>query len=215
MRLTKRDNEILDLLVHRTRLLSVRQVADHFFPGQRFSIRNAQSRLKELANGGYVTLQETLARTPCEIVAPVLTFTPGDSTPDFGPLAWQFQQRWIKAEIVPIEVAYATKKTKRERDGSVGGRLPRASELSHDVILAEVCLLYLSKHPHLAANWVPEDQLREELRGEATRGAIPDAIIRSRPDAPPELSIEVAGAYRREKLSLWHQSNSQRPYEIW
>ena len=215
LRLTARDMEILHCLTERCRVFSIPQLERTWWQGQTNGALNARARMEKLEAKGYVELREKLVREELMLSGPEITFSPGDPLPEFGTFSWQCRKRWENREIIPTELVWATEKTKKELNGSVGGRPPRSSEVSHDLMLSKVFLWYREHEPEIASNWVHEDKLRTELGHDAARGEFPDALIRTSEDTPPILAIELAGAYRKEKLLAWHAANCHTPYAIW
>jgi hypothetical protein len=96
--------------------------------------------------------------------------------------------------------------------GGSGGRWPRPSEVSHDIAVAELYLLWLVASPTLAATWVSEAELRRRGFGDKTR--LPDAMIDR---DGTETVIEIGGSYSAAKLKEFHDwcGSEGLPYEIW
>ena len=82
-------------------------------------------------------------------------------------------------------------------------------------MLSSILAWYQEHHPELATHWVHEDELREVAYKNGKRGEVPDALIWPDWTVPPVLTIECAGAYRKEKLLEFHNANSSTPYVIW
>ena len=213
-RLTHRDREVLEVLSHRTRLLTEQQIARTWWSDQRHGLRNCRARMKELTSGGYVDSLNVLAREEMPLREPLVTWSPELAEPDFGKLAWALKRRWEQARTVPTRVVHATRRTKQEHNGSVGGRQPRSAEVSHDIHVGTVFLNYRKHASPLAENWIHEDQLREEYGGKMSTSEICDAMIR-KPGEAPSLIVEVGGSYRAEKLQAFANTWSHLPYVIW
>ncbi|MDC0936419.1 hypothetical protein OAS39_09035 [Pirellulales bacterium] len=172
--------------------------------------------MRTLANAGYLVMESRLAREELNLTAPTITFSPGDELPDFGAAAWKFTTRSKHLGAIPTDIIWATRRTKEELDGPIGGRPPRQSEISHDIGVARILLHYLEHKPEHAAHWQHEDHLRQLYGNTIERGELPDAVIRPEPNGPPILAIEQAGSgYRDYKLVKWHQANCNTNYEIW
>ena len=96
--------------------------------------------------------------------------------------------------------------------GSRSGHLVREIERSHDLLLAEVYLLYREQLPELAATWVGEDALPVAQRGVKN----PDAFLFDDSHQPRRV-IESAGAYSQKQVETFHRycTDARLPYELW
>ena len=88
--LTQRDECILKCLVMCVRILSLRQMAVHWWNGE---MANARRRMKQLAEVRLVAAIEVLARPISSLDGPVTCWWPGSPEPDFGALSYLFQNR--------------------------------------------------------------------------------------------------------------------------
>jgi hypothetical protein len=167
--------------------------------------------LRKLEVAGLVEFGFVLARPLPKLLAPVLTWAPGDETPDFAPIAYYLKERFTNP-VVSTAVVIATQSA-ASRFGGQPGRLPRRSEVTHDLGLAGVFLSLLECSPERAGRWVAEAELVKGRRPGPRK--VPDALIRSRRGTA--LVIEFGGAYSKEKLLEFHEDcrTRERGYELW
>ena len=208
--MTERDDEILDTLTRRIRMLSVAQVAATWWPESIRSVEQAKVRLRELERLGDLRLLNVLARPEPALESPVVTWKPGTAEPEFGPVAYRLRSRWTspaRRRLAVIATAQAG-----IRFAGKGGRAPRASEATHDLCLAAIYLRMRSTDPHRGRQWVSEAMLYE--RGEGRGDRLPDAAIVSRRG---KTVIEFGGAYPPTKVADFHRFCSERGwgYELW
>ena len=123
--------------------------------------------------------------------APVFTWKPGEAEPDTWPLSKQIRSRWNRSESV-VEVLQATERAGRIF-GSRSGHNTRDIERRHDLLLAEVFMLYRHRLPQLAACWVGEDAMPIAERGVKN----PDAFLLDDENQPRRV-IESAGSYSQK-----------------
>lgn len=212
--LTERDRDILDALTCRVRVLSLEQVARAWWPGASRSA--AEERLSRLSAAGLVEARRFAARPETELVAPLATWQPGRSTPDFATVSYRAKSRWSEPPVMTACVI-ATERS-GNRFGGRGGRFPRATERTHDLHLAQVYLRMRVLNPSRARTWLREDLVaksRSEDEETAAAGEkLPDAIVR---DGQHDTAIEFAGAYAREKLREFHLycERTSLAYELW
>ena len=210
LRRIDRKEELLQALTRHVRVLTLEQVARTWWSHTKRPKNNAQKRLRKLEEEGLVECFTMLARPEIELSGPVFRWSPGDPEPDFGPIAYRLQRRW-KGPFVPTQAVIATRKAKRDYAGSNGGRMPRDSETTHDIHLAQVYLRLRKEQPELLEGWVSEAQQYAEGGGKNAR--LPDVIIRE--SGNPRLLIEFAGAYSKQKLQAFHVEAEHLPYQLW
>lgn len=211
--ITSRDNEILDALTLRVRVLTVEQITRTWWSGLRHGRRAAVRRLEVLELAGSIHTFDMLAHPELSLESPIGHWRPGAPTPDFDELAYRLGKRWALPPIRHTAVI-ATRKSGRLY-GGWGGRHPRPTERTHDLHMAAVFLRKRMLEPAIAGNWISEEKLRERGKGARTREKLhlPDAIV----TRPRRTAIEFGGAYRVEKLRSFH-TYCQRiglSYEIW
>ncbi len=208
--LTERDREILDTLVRRVRVLSIRQIATHWWPGRESGRRLASRRLAKLESAGWVECYRLMARPELALDGPLVVWAMGQPMPNFDALAYQLRSRW-KEPAENTEVVVATAHAGRLL-GGYGGRRPRPSEATHDLHMASIYLKVCRKNAMLASTWLSEEFLARQRP--KRRGKVPDAMV-SHNHHP--LIIEFGGAYAAPKLREFHDycASQNWPYEIW
>lgn len=208
--LSPRDREILDTLTNRVRVLSVAQVAAFWFAGAADAGRAAGRRLRALADRRLIEPFNMPARpTPCP-AQPLTCWRPGEAEPDFGGLSRTLAQRWTEpAKQTACVIATAAAGTWL---GGHGGRRPRRSEISHDLLLGQIYLDWRRTHPDLIASWLSEARLRRLGFGDEAR--LPDALV---DHAGERCVVEVGGEYSPPKLAEFHEFCASRglSYGLW
>lgn len=210
LNLSQRDDEVLDALTLRVRVMSIHQIARCWFGNLRNPVRQAARRVSTLAQAGLVEQATMPARPELALDRPLVTWMPGDLEPEFERLATILDARW-KEPATPAEIVIATRKAGNFRGGG-GGRWPRRSEVSHDLTLAGLYLAWRRGRRSRDAEWISEARLRHEGFGDEDR--LPDAMIQ---EAGRRRAIELAGAYGAAKLRDFHRFCAERelPYELW
>lgn len=209
--LTTRDEEILDTLTLRVRYLSLAQLARTWWAETTDPLANATLRVRHLEQAGFLIRFTAMARPEFPLTRPVITWQPHDPAPDLGAASYQLQSRWKEsARATPAVIATASA---GHRMGGWGGRFPRQSEQSHDLMMGALYLQYrqLLSPAIITAQWISEEGLRQQKQaGEK----LPDAILRT---PLGDRVIEFGGAYSREKLRLFHDYCREKalPYELW
>lgn len=206
--LAGRDLEILEVLSRRVRMLSLDQVARTWWGSTRNATTNATRRLAVLERRGLLRRMPAMVHELPGLEEPLLTWRPGDRTPDLPAIAYRLERRW-SSPLRPVALVAATREVGSWLGGG-GGRKPRESELSHDLGLAALYLRFRGREPGRAASWVPEDLFDP---GEL-EGFVPDAVVR---EEDRLTLIEFAGTYKKERLQKLHASceRTSLPYELW
>jgi len=210
--LTRRDEEILQSLSVRVRLLTLKQIAGHWWCGNKRATDDARRRLAHLVTVGYLTRPRVLAAPLPDLSHPILRWSPGQPEPDAGAIAWQLQSRWTQGprlEFVYLATAAAT----RIFGGKARGYLKQEFHATHDLGVSQMYLDLRSRSPKLAETWIGEDILAPYRR----RQKLPDAILATRPDAQPLVVLEFGGAYDKRRVQAFHNDCRDRglPYELW
>jgi len=207
--LCDRDREILVALTQKVRVLAFRQIAEHWFGGDR---ANARRRLRILAAAGLVTRATVMARPLPVLLTPVATWKPGESTPDAGGVSHRLKSRWRNRPTRGCRVILATTRSGQLLGCRTSGELTRATQSSHDLGVAAVWLRFDRTDPDRASAWRGEDVLAHTRRGEKC----PDAFL---VDARGEVRavIEFGGDYGPERVRAFQLDcvDRQLPYEIW
>ncbi|MBI1349406.1 hypothetical protein GC163_24330 [bacterium] len=211
--MTERDIEIIDALTLRVRMLTIEQVARTWWEEAKTSTALAARRLKQLEEAGKVHLFSLLAHPEIPLLHPVLAWQPRDPEPDFHGLAYCLKIRWTE-NVITQQAVVATAEAGRE-NGGWGGRMPRATEQTHDLHLAAVYLTKRRENPEAASFWESEElvRLKLKLKGKLAGDRLPDAII----SRPKRTAIEFAGRYVPAKLQAFHDycSGTGLRYELW
>jgi len=208
--LTDRDQQVIQTLTHRVRVLTLDQIARTWFPDGDHPRSNASRRMGVLERTGLLARATILARPELVADVPVLRWFPGHAAPPFEKLAYGLVSRWTQP-AVPTAIFMATRSA-GIRSGGFGGRRPRRSEATHDVCLAGVYLRLLEIEPLVAQTWVAESKLRH--RGFGENAMLPDAMMER---GGRSIVVEFGGAYSAAKLKLFHEFCKGRdlPYELW
>lgn len=208
--LTTRDTEILSTLTKRVRILSEPQIAQRWWTSSTNARSSARRSLKRLIDTGLLETGVGLSHPLIPLASPVVAWTPGSPVPDAEQSAYRLQSRW---SLPPVSTRWfsATRRA-GSLTGGFGGRTPRASELTHDIHLAELYMRLEGQHPPLAATWTSETELY--MLGMGRNGRLPDAMVR---EGESWRVIEFGGAYSSDKVRAFHEfcSDCGLGYEIW
>lgn len=210
--LTPRDDEILDALSLRVRMLSLPQIARNWWSGAEHPQSAARDRLDRLVHHGWLSRTRALARQLSPFAAPQVVWSSGRWVPEFGPIAWRLRQRWSGPASI-VTVYLATSRTARRFGGRRRDHIARPFQMAHDLGTAEMFLAVRRQRPQLVSRWIDEDRLAPFRRGQK----LPDAVIAAAPSAPIELVLEFGAGYSKRRLAAFHRDNEARglPYEIW
>lgn len=208
--LTARDHDLLDVLTQRVRVLSIQQIGEEWFAGSKHPLTNAKRRVTILETRRLVECFSMVARPLGDLNGPIRCWRPGQPLPDFGQLSHQVCRRW-SAPATPMRCVIATRAAGVWLGGS-GGRRPRRSEISHDLVLASVYFAWRRCAGNDAASWLSEARLRRLGFGDEAR--LPDAMIETN---GRRTVIEVGGVYTAVKLREFHDFCAGRrlAYELW
>lgn len=210
LRLTTRDEGILDTLTQRVRVLSIGQIVRTWWPEQRRGEESAASRLQALADAGFIMRIVEWAHPELSLDAPALIWRPGEEVPNLGQVSYRLRSRWTGAPRATT--AFIATRLAGSTFGGNGGRRPRPSEMTHDLHLAAVFLRLLSKQPRTAQSWISE--AAQYAKGAGRHERLPDALVRDRNGTTV---IEFGGAYSKRKLMEFHEFCVERSlsYELW
>ena len=206
--LTDRDHDLLEALLIRVRLFSLRQIATAWWQGE---IPNARRRLRQLAANNLLTRVTVPAKPLPNLERPVAIWRPGQSPPRFGQVAYELKKRWTR----PVRHCAAWVATPRAANllGGIGQERPKnPSQSSHDLGVAAVWLRVRQASPAWADAWQGEDLWAEVRRGQK----LPDAFIVGR-DGEPVSVVEFGGSYDATRVKAFHEDCDDRdlPYQIW
>lgn len=212
MQITDRDRAILLALTHKVRLLSLPQIARTWWNETEAGLTNTRKRLNLLAAGPtpLVRKLQVNAHPELDLVEPLFIWSPGEPDPHFGALSYRLKSRWKDAPK-PTTVFIATQSAVRQF-GGWGGKLKRPLQVTHDLHLSQIYLLYLKQRPLEVEHWVSEEHLAPERRHQK----LPDAELRT-PQGHTTRVIEFAGAYDAQHVKRVHEDCLKRslPYELW
>ncbi|MBA5868075.1 MAG: hypothetical protein GDA67_15390 [Nitrospira sp. CR1.3] len=209
IQLTARDVIILDAITHRVKLLSLPQIARTWWKGSR-AIMQARKRIRQLALAGYLERLQLFTNQEVMLLAPLATWHSGMAVPDFSTIVRLTRTRW-ELPIRSTACVVATSVSAVRTGGSY--RIPRNSEATHDLHVAQVYLHKLRQAPRYAEKWSGEMELL--TRDIAPCDKVPDALIRQ---AGRCTAVEVVGeSYSVTKLMAFHEFCSRRSftYELW
>jgi hypothetical protein len=212
VKLTQRDQDIVQALASQVRVLSLEQIANHWWPNSKSKEELARKRLAILVDAGFLSSWRLTAAPLPDIVEPVLTWRPGLCEPDLGSAAWTLQSRWKEAAR-PQRCFLATRNASGLFGGRASGHPKKEFQVSHDLGVAAMYLRIRLTRPQLITKWIGEDVLAPYRKGQK----LPDAVIATSPQTPPQLVLEFGGAYDKKRLVSFHQDCQQRllPYEVW
>lgn len=209
--ITGRDHELLQALTQKVRLLSLRQIAEHWFGGD---VANARRRLRQLVAAGLLHRINIAVRPTPPLPGPVVVWQFGKPTPDFGRAAWQIETRWHHRPVRLCATFIATAKTSNAFGGKSRGELKHPLQATHDLGVAAVWLRLQAEQPEVAAAWRSEDLLAHTRRAHGDK--VPDAFI---VDSSGEVVavIEFGGGYDADRIRDFHADCSRRrlPYQLW
>lgn len=208
--LTDRDTEILSVLTRRVRVLSDAQIAREWWTGASDPIAAARKSLRRLVNAGLLAHGTGMVHPILPLDAAICIWSPEQPPPDAEKVSYRLKSRWTG---VPVASRwFSASDSAASLMGGFGGRVPRPSELTHDIHMAELFLKLQRSEPQTAQTWASESELYSVGLGRNQR--LPDAMVR---DAVGWRVIEFGGQYAPPKLRDFHdfcQARSLR-YEIW
>lgn len=209
LRYQRRDQELIEALTHKVRLFSLRQIAGAWWAGD---LANTRRRLRQLTAAGLLERVTVSARTLPAIDVPLCSWEPGRRQPEFGPIAYQLQQRWQGRAVRPTTAFLASQHAAQLYGSRSRGELKNASQATHDLGVSAVWLQLRQQAEAWARAWLGEDQMAETRRGEK----IPDAFIVDAADRTVAV-VEFGGRYDTQRLQTFHEDCATRklPYQIW
>lgn len=182
----------------------VRVVGDYQLPG--ITSQRVRSVMRRLEDRGLLSLRMVMALPELPLKGPVFCWWPGAPAPHAERIAWQLSSRWT-GQPRRVLIATATEKACQELGGSLGGRLLRRTEVTHDLHVTALYLKLCREQPNQAELWRHED-----ASGSARQPGdlVPDAMVGA-------TALEFGGCYRAAKLRRIHRGHAAagRPYEIW
>lgn len=206
----ERSRDILAILAHRIRVLTLDQAARTWWDGTAAPTTNARRGLGRLVSAGYLDTFTVVARPELPLSTPLATWEPTQHPPAFGSVAYRLQLRWNEAPR-PTRVYVATKRAAKVV-GGYGGPLRHPMQVSHDIHVTTVFLYLRTTNPSAAAEWIPEQKLAPLRRHQK----LPDAALGRDPETLRRV-IEFGNGYDADRLRAFHDDCEQRslPYEVW
>lgn len=211
MILSTRDLDVLAVLSFHVRVLTLSQIAATWWRATSVGEKNAGRRLAQLRTTLWLQRERLWAQPFLPLHAPVHCWDLGDAEPHPGRIAWKLRMRW-SGNPRKMLVWFATRRGVRHFGGTTPGQIKNRCQLTHDLHVASVYLLYRRHWPALAAQWLGEDGLAPERRGQK----LPDAVLVDQ-DGRPWRAIEFGGSYSARRVAAFHADCAARnlPYELW
>lgn len=206
---TSRDLEIVEALTTKVTVLSLVQIANHWWQPSKRQRDNASRRLQAMERSGLVERRLMNAHPLLRQQEPLATWEPGEQDPDFDSLVAATHSRYRETPI-PY-VVFSASPLAANLFGSYLAR-PKPMQLTHDMHLGEVYLWYRHERPEQARQW-----LGEHVFGKAGfKVKDPDAFICDSSGQPTRV-IEHGGRYSLQQIWDFHLHCQQRglPYELW
>lgn len=204
-----REEQILRALANDVRVLSLTQVARTWWSDTRWGRSRAKTAMAELEAEGWAQIHTSLCRPVRQPQEPLLSWSPGDASPDFWRLSRKLHQRAMEpASMTTFVFASARSVALLGR-----GRAPsiKLTQMTHDLQVAEVYLLYRTNGLP-ARGWISEDRLPHDWPLKVR----PDGLVTD-DDAAIRRAIEYGGDYPPSRLEEMHVglSSIELNYEIW
>lgn len=194
----------------KVRMLTLRQIAEAWWPSEKARIPNARRRMLRLARAGLVDRYQLNVHPILKLEQPLLSWSSDSPTPNFASVAWMLKSRWDKA-AEPTSVFVGSKRA-ANLFGAFGGSVKDPVQATHDVHLGQVYLWYRERKPWFAASWIGEDAIRKAPNGIKN----PDAFLRGANGRFSRV-IDFGGKYSAERIRDFHEHCAERqlPYELW
>lgn len=209
IRLTERDDEMLQALSLRVKFFSQRQLSDHWFEGD---ATNTRRRMNQLQTVGMVERVSLRARSLPPLTQPLIAWQPGQADPDYGSVAHACSSRWRKRHVQSCTAYIATQAASQRYGGRMRGEVKREMQATHDLGVAQIWLQLDLQSPQLADAWCGEDLMAHTRKGQK----LPDGFIVDAQGATLCV-IEFGGSYDQPRIREFHEDCAQRalPYQLW
>lgn len=207
--MTDRDQEILQALSINVRLFSQTQIADHWFEGDK---ANTRRRLRQLIEQELIIGVTARARTLPDLTQPVITWRPGDQTPDFGKASYSLRGRWTGRSVRSVSTYIAAQRATQLFGGRGSGELKNPAQAGHDLGVSQVWLKFAVSSPDWADAWRGEDVMAHTRRGQK----LPDGFVLNR-NNEVVCVMEFGGSYDQQRVREFHEDCCLRnlPYQMW
>jgi len=205
LQLTARDEQLLQALTLRVRLVTAELAARYWETSPQY----ARRRLRRLQAAGLLQAASVLAHPLLALREALYTWDPETPDPQFESLRYRLQSRWTEPPT-STTVFLATKKAVHIF-GGLGGVFSQPLQATHDIHVSALFVRFASTADG-SLSWQSEDALRQQTK----RGKTPDAILVDCQQRPVR-AIEFGGSYGRQRLRAFHLACVHRnlPYEIW
>ena len=203
------EEQILRALANDIRALSMRQLARTWWTDTRWGRSRAEAAMKELESGGWLRIHRSFARSISELYRPLMSWQPGDDTPNFWRVSRVLHRRSMKHASMTTFVFAGSRSIALFGEGRAAS--VRITHMTHDLHVTEVYLRYRTNGLS-SRHWVSEDRLPR------------DWPLRERPDATLAddagriyRAVEYGGNYPPMRLAALHDgfSSIELRYEIW
>jgi hypothetical protein len=209
--ITSRDEQILLALTKKCRVMTSEQAARSWWGGQVDSQANATRRLRKLVRMGWLLEFMLFSRPLLALREPLVSWNLNNDAPSFNALAWKALSRW-REPACRLPVFAASPRSLRHFGIPRRRAIKSPFQVTHDLHVTQVFLVYRQRWPDLASLWVGEDDGSSDDRS----GIVPDARLLA-PSGQAIRAIEFGGRYRADRLQAFHDGCVQRnlPYEVW
>ena len=206
---TDRDLDVVDTLTRRVSLLAIEQIAEIWWPSADH-LRIVRRRLRRLTTAELLRRTIVNVHPLLDLARPLVCWNGNAAEPNFERASQRARNRWTQPAI-PTEV-YSATRAAANLFGSTARQLPNLNHRDHDLLLAQVYVLYRTTRRTQARQWIGEDALPKA----GYRIKDPDAFLVD--DAGRVFRvIESAGHYGTKQIESFHQHcvESALPYELW
>lgn len=211
MNLTDRDLDLLLACVRCVRIMTATQIASGWWSNSLAGQKNAARRISLLVRAALLVRDDVLAHPLLELSTPLHAWEPGNAEPQFLQIAKRAQNRW-PAQPRRVTVYVASRRAAQLVGGDVLGRVRNSCQVTHDLHVSEVYVVYRRYRKVSITDWIGEDSADPGSPGEK----VPDAQLVRRVGGTYR-AIEFAGRYSAQRISDFHRfcQAKQLPYELW
>lgn len=211
MNLTERDLNLLGALNDKIRMLTLSQIAAGWWTATETGRKNAAKRVALLVRAGLLQFADMLARPLLALESPAYEWRPTTPAPHFGALSWRLRSRWTTGPQ-RTRVYCSSPRGVALLGGAALGKVKNLCQVTHDLHVGQVLLVYRRRWPQEAVAWKGEEALAPQRRHEM----LPDAMLLDQFGVPYRV-VEFGGGYSARRLRAIHDDCLGRllPYEIW
>ena len=206
---TDTELDLVETLTRCLRLISLAQIWKVWWP-EASSQKTVRRELRRLRDGKLLLRTVVNVHPALQVKSPLIMWQPRDSQPSFERAVQRIRSRWQQL-TEPTEVYWASPLA-ANLFGSGAGELPQLTHRDHDLLLAEVYVLYRHQRPELARRWIGEDVFPKA----GYRIKNPDAFLFDEGGRPMR-AIESAGRYGLQQIQSFHDHcvDQTLSYELW